>query len=157
MSQELYNRIIKLIIETLEVERIEVMNYSIKFCTVFIFCILFFTGCGQSYKNISHEDAARIMNSNQNALILDVRTVEEYEKKRVPGALLIPINEIKSGHLEKLPNKDQIILVYCWTGRRAEDAAKILSQNGYKYVYNFGGIVDWEGELEGSDVEEINN
>ena len=133
------------------------MNYSIKFFTALIFCTLFFTGCGQSYKNISHEDAVRIMNSGQNALVVDVRTVEEYQEKHIPGAVLIPINEIKSGRLDKLPDKNQIILVYCWTGRRAEDAAKILSQNGYKYVYNFGGIVDWEGELEGSDVEKINN
>ena len=124
------------------------MNCSIKFFTALIFCILFFTGCGQSYKNISHEDAVRIMNSGQNALVVDVRTVEEYENKHIPGAVLIPINEIKNGRLEKLPDKNQILLLYCWTGRRSEDAAKILSQNGYKYVYNFGGIVDWEGELE---------
>ena len=129
------------------------MRFSIKFFTALIFCTVFFTGCGQSYKNISHEDAARIMNSGQNALILDVRTVEEYEKKHIPGAVLVPIDQIKNGRFDKLPDKNQIILVYCWTGRRAEDAAKILSQNGYKYVYNFGGIVDWQGELEGSEVE----
>lgn len=133
------------------------MSFSIKFFTAFIFCTLIFTGCGQSYKNISHEDAVRIMNSEKNALVVDVRTLEEYEKKHISGALLIPIEEIKSGSLEKLPDKEQIILVYCWTGRRAEDAAKILSQKGYKYVYTFGGIVDWEGELEGSEVEGIKN
>ena len=97
------------------------------------------------------------MNSGQNALVLDVRTVEEYEKKHIPGAVLVPIDQIKNGRFDKLPDKNQIILVYCWTGRRAEDAAKILSQNGYKYVYNFGGIVDWQGELEGTEVEGVKN
>jgi len=133
------------------------MKFSIKFFAALIFCTVLFTGCGQSYKNISHEDAARIMNSGQNALVLDVRTVEEYEKKHIPGAVLVPIDQIKNGRFDKLPDKNQIILVYCWTGRRAEDAAKILSQNGYKYVYNFGGIVDWQGELEGTEVEGVKN
>ena len=129
------------------------MNLSTKFITALIFCTILFTGCGQSYKNISHEDAVRIMKSGQNAIVVDVRTVDEYEKRHVPGAVLVPIDQIKNGRFDKLPNKDQILLVYCWTGRRAEDAAKILSQNGYKYVYTFGGIVDWEGELEGSEID----
>lgn len=118
-----------------------------------IFTALFITGCGQSYKNISQEDAVRIMNSGKEFVLLDVRTPEEYEKKHIPGALLLPIDEIKKGNLDSLPDKNKIILVYCWTGRRAEDSAMILFNKGYNYVYNFGGLVDWTGEVEGSEVD----
>ena len=111
------------------------------------------TGCGQSYKNISQEDAVRIMKSGQEFILLDVRTPEEYEKRHIPGALLLPIDEIKKGNFDSLPDKNKIILVYCWTGRRAEDAAMMLFNNGYNYVYNFGGLVDWTGEVEGSEVD----
>ena len=111
------------------------------------------TGCGQSYKNISQEDAARIMKSGQEFILLDVRTPEEYEKRHIPGALLLPIDEIKKGNFDSLPDKNKVILVYCWTGRRAEDAAMMLFNNGYNYVYNFGGLVDWTGEVEGSEVD----
>lgn len=118
-----------------------------------VFTTLFITGCGQSYKNISQEDAVRIMNSGKEFVLLDVRTPEEYEKKHIPGALLLPIDEIKKGNLDSLPDKNKIILVYCWTGRRAEDSAMILFNKGYNYVYNFGGLVDWTGEVEGSEVD----
>ena len=118
------------------------------------FVTIFFTGCAQGYKNISQEDALRIMNSGKEVVILDVRTPEEYEKKYIPGAVLLPIDEIKKGNFELLPDKNKIILVYCWTGRRAEDSAAILADNGYKYVYNFGGLVDWTGPVEGSEVHD---
>ena len=117
-----------------------------------IFMTTFLTGCGQAYKSIAQEDALRIMNSGQNVVVLDVRTPEEYEKKHIPGAVLLPIDEIKKGNLSLLPDKNKIILVHCWTGRRAEDAAAILVNRGYKYVYNFGGLVDWTRPVEGSEV-----
>jgi len=117
-----------------------------------IFVTIFFTGCAQGYKNISQEDALRIMNSGKEVVILDVRTPEEYEKKHIPDAVLLPIDEIKKGNLELLPDKNKIILVYCWTGRRAEDSAAILADKGYKYVYSFGGLVDWTGPVEGSEI-----
>ena len=119
-------------------------------CTILM--TVLFTGCGQAYKNIAQEDALRIMNSGQAVIVLDVRTPEEYEKKHIPGAVLLPIEEIKKGNFELLPDKNKIILVHCWTGRRAEDAAAILVNSGYKYVYSFGGLVDWTGPVEGSEV-----
>ena len=127
-------------------------NFLAGLLAVFFMSTLF-TGCGQSYKNIRQEDALRIMNSGQEIVILDVRTPEEHEKKHIPGAVLLPIDEIKKGNLELLPDKNKIILVYCWTGRRAEDSAAMLTAKGYKYVYNFGGLVDWIGPIEGSEVE----
>ena len=74
------------------------------------------------------------------------------KKKHIPHSILLPIEEIKNGNVaEVLPDKNQKILVYCWTGRRAEDAAAILFNMGYKNVVNLGGIVDWTGELEGDE------
>ena len=107
------------------------------------------TGCTPNYQAISHEDAQEILAQEKNYILLDVRTLGEYEKKHIPNAVLLPIEEIKRGNVaEVLPDKNQKILLYCWTGRRAEDAAAILFNMGYKNVVNLGGIVDWTGELE---------
>ena len=124
------------------------------FAAVFLLSIaILFTGCGgNGYKHITQEDALRIMKANPDAIILDVRTREEYDKKHIPNALLVPIDDLRGGDFRKLPNKAATILVYCWTGRHAEDAAKILSDNGYKNVYEFGGLVDWTGAVKGSEV-----
>lgn len=111
-------------------------------------------GCGgDSYEHITHEDAQRIIKANPDAIILDVRTPEEYEKKHIPGAVLLPIEDIRGGKLSKLPDKDATILIYCWTGRRAEDSAELLIKRGYTKVYEFGGLVDWTGPVEGEEVK----
>ena len=114
-----------------------------------------FSGCGgtaASYKHLSADEAIKIMQTEKNILILDVRTREEYDKKHIPNAVLLPIEELRKGNFEPLKDKNQKILIYCWTGRRAEDSAQILADNGYKNVYEFGGLVDWTGEVEGTEV-----
>lgn len=123
------------------------------FAAVFLLSLtIFFTACGKVDPHITHDDAKRMMNSEPTAIILDVRTPEEFDKKHIKGALLVPIDELQNGNFSALPDKDATILIYCWTGRRAEDAAKILIDNGYKKVFEFGGLVDWTGEVEGSEV-----
>lgn len=113
-----------------------------------------FAGCGSEYKHLSQKEALEIMRSEKDYVILDVRRQDEYDKKHIKGAMLLPIEELKRGNFAaKLPNKDQTILVYCWTGRRAEDSAAILSNAGYTNVYDFGGLVDWTGETEGEDFD----
>lgn len=110
-------------------------------------------GCGGlTYKHLTHEEAQKMIEEKPDAIILDVRTQEEYDKKHIPNAVLLPIEDLKNGNFSKLPDKNATILVYCWTGRRAEDAAVILADNNYKNVYEFGGIVDWSGKLEGSEI-----
>lgn len=117
-------------------------------------CSLFFSGCGgNGYKHITQDEAQAMIASSPDVIILDVRTPEEYEKKHIPGALLLPIDDLRAGDFSKLPDKDAMILVYCWTGRRAEDSAKILVEHGYKHVYEFGGLVDWTGEVEGTELK----
>ena len=126
-----------------------------RFAVVFLLSVIAFlcVGCGENgYKHITHEEAQRIMKANPDAIILDVRTPEEYQKKHIPGSLLLPIENIRSGNLSKLPDKDAMILIYCWTGRRAEDSAEYLLKRGYTKIYEFGGLIDWTGPVEGDDV-----
>ena len=124
------------------------------FAAVFLLCLTLFicNGCGaESYKHITHEDAQRIMQTNPDAIIVDVRTREEYDKEHIKNALLVPLDDLRNGDFSKLPDKNATLLVYCRTGRRSVNAAEILAQNGYKKVYEFGGIVDWTGDVEGDE------
>ena len=110
-------------------------------------------GCGTvEPKHLTHDEARAMMSSNPNAIIVDVRAQDEYDKKHIPGALLVPIDDLKAGDFSKLPDKNATLLVYCWTGRRAEDAAKILADKGYKNVYDFGGLINWTGKVEGHEA-----
>ena len=111
-------------------------------------------GCGgASYKHVTHDEARKIISENSDAVILDVRTPEEFDKKRIQGALLLPLEDLKEGKFDSLPtDKNATILTYCRTGRRAEEAAGIIAGKGYKNVYEMGGIIDWAGPFEGAEV-----
>ena len=114
------------------------------------------TACGQNtekdreavYMNITAEEAKRIMDSEEGYLILDVRTQEEYDEGHIPGAILIPDYEITEKAEEVLTDKDQLILVYCRSGRRSKLAAEALVELGYTNIKEFGGIIDWPYEIE---------
>lgn len=120
---------------------------------VIIFAALLMTGCGgSSYAHLTHDEAQRLIAADQNIILLDVRKPDEYEKKHIPNAVLLPIEELREGNFSALPDKEQKIIIYCWTGRRAEDAAEILTEAGYTKVYEMGGIVDWKGSVVGTDI-----
>ena len=109
-------------------------------------CVTLCAGCtSKGYEIISGEEAAQQMEKG-GCLVVDVRTAVEYETAHIPGAVLVPLDDIRDGKLDALPDKDQLLLLYCYTGRRAEDAAALLADAGYKNVRSFGGIVDWTGE-----------
>ena len=111
-------------------------------------------GCGESnYVKISHDEARKMIAENKDAIILDVRTPEEFEKNHIPNALLVPLNDLRNRNFSSLPDKDATIIIYCRTGRRSEEAAKILINEGYKNVYDMGGIVDWTGSVSGTDIK----
>ena len=118
-----------------------------------IFSMIFLTVGSKGYEHLDEDEAVEMMKNNPDIIILDVRTQAEYEKRHIPGALLVPIEKLREGDFSALPDKDKTILVYCWTGRRAEDSAKILSENGYENVYEFGGLVTWTGEVEGEETD----
>ena len=98
--------------------------------------------------NIPAEEAKQIMDSEEGYIILDVRTQEEYDQGHIPGAILIPDTEIKAKAEEVLTDKDQLILVYCRSGRRSKLAAEALVELGYTNIKEFGGFIDWPYEVE---------
>ena len=100
-----------------------------------------------TYEQISGKEAKELMNSRTDYVIIDARTQSEYETGHIPGAILIPEYEIADRAESELPNKDQLILVYCRSGRRSKIAAEELVKLGYTNVKEFGGINDWEYEV----------
>jgi rhodanese-related sulfurtransferase len=101
-----------------------------------------------TYMNITAEEAKRIMDIEEGYIILDVRAQEEYDESHIPGAILIPHTEIEARAEEVLTDKDQLILVYCRSGRRSKIAAEALVELGYTNIKEFGGIIDWPYEVE---------
>jgi len=100
------------------------------------------------YMNITPQEAKSLMDSESGYIILDVRTQEEYDERHIPGAVLIPDYEIAQRAGAELPDKDQLILVYCRSGRRSKLASEILVDLGYTNIREFGGIIDWPYETE---------
>ena len=97
----------------------------------------------ESYVTITAEAAKHIMDTEEEVVILDVRTPEEYNEGHIPGAVLLPNTEISSRADEVLADKSQLILVYCRSGRRSKMAAEELASMGYSNIKDFGGILDW--------------
>ena len=100
------------------------------------------------YVNITPQQAKEIMDSQEDYMILDTRTQEEYDAEHIPGAILIPYDEILEKAETVLTDKDQLILVYCRSGRRSKLAAEDLVKLGYSNIKEFGGIIDWPYETE---------
>ena len=105
-------------------------------------------GCAPkySYTQISMEEAIAIMEENTDYILLDVRTPEEFAELHIPGAINVPNETIGTEEISQLPNKEQLILVYCRSGNRSKQASEKLAALGYTNVYEFGGIIDWPGE-----------
>ena len=124
----------------------------------FLIALLTFTlplgcvGCSDSgsafYDQISGGEAKALMDSEEGYVILDVRTQEEYEQGHIPGAIVISHEEIAEKVEEVLTDKDQLILVYCRSGRRSKIASEALVELGYTNIKEFGGIIDWPYEVE---------
>ena len=118
--------------------------------------MILFTACGQEtennreavYLNITAKQAKELMDTQEGYVILDTRTQEEYDAGHIPGAILIPYDEILEKAEGTLKDKDQLILVYCRSGRRSKLAAADLVKLGYTNIREFGGIIDWPYETE---------
>mgnify|MGYP003520756438 CR=1 FL=1 len=100
-----------------------------------------------TYEQISGEDAKRLMDTETDFIIVDARTEEEFNEGHIEGAILIPEYEISERAEKELPDKEQMILVYCRSGRRSKIASQALADLGYTNVKEFGGIIDWEYEI----------
>ena len=129
--------------------------------TILLTALLFLTGCAQNtesaqesegtqeavYMNITQEEAKNIMDTQEGYIILDTRAQDEYDEGHIPGAIVIPHDEILEKAEEILTDKDQLILVYCRSGRRSKLAAEDLVALGYTNIKEFGGIIDWQYEV----------
>ena len=123
---------------------------------ILFLAVMLLTACGQDkendqgavYVNITAEEAKQLMDSEEGYIILDVRTQEEYDRGHIPGAIVISHEEIAEKAEDVLTDKDQLILVYCRSGRRSKLAAEALVELGYTNIKEFGGIIDWPYEVE---------
>lgn len=114
-----------------------------------ILCLLLCACTDQvSYKSISMDQAIEQMKQEEDYIILDVRTMEEYHQGHIPNAICLPLDEIEQKTKEVVPNKNICIFVYCRSGNRSQKASKKLSEMGYVRIYEIGGIHDWKGEIE---------
>ena len=118
-----------------------------------LMALLLLSGCAaqaqkeQSYRQINMDEAIAMMEAESDYIILDVRTPEEFSEKHIPGAINVANETIGSKEIPELPDKDQMILVYCRSGNRSKQASEKLIALGYTNIVEFGGINDWPGEV----------
>ena len=109
--------------------------------------VLLLNSCGASYTKISQDEAMQMMQEQEDYLIVDVRRPDEFAEGHIAGAINVPNEDITDEMPELLPDKDQVLLIYCRSGNRSKDASQKLADMGYTKVYEFGGINTWEGEI----------
>ena len=128
------------------------MTRRILIIGIMLFGIFTLAGCAAKketegetggYRKITAEEAKDMMDSEDEIIIVDVRTRKEYEEKHIEGAVLIPNEEIGDEMPDELSDKEQTILIYCRSGNRSRQAAEKLAGMGYENIYDFGGINDW--------------
>ncbi len=118
---------------------------------ILLVTLMLLTGCAArpstgTYRQITAQEAAELMESETGYIVLDVRTPQEYAERHIPGAINIPNEIIGTEEIKELPNKKQLILVYCRSGNRSKQASEKLVKLGYTNIVEFGGIIDWPGE-----------
>ena len=114
---------------------------------------LMFTGCAgtsnnqtNTYRQISMDEAVDMMAQETGYIILDVRRLDEFAAGHIPGAINVANESIGTAKIPELPDKNQLIMVYCRSGRRSKEASEKLVKLGYTNIVEFGGILDWKGE-----------
>ena len=105
-----------------------------------------------TYQTITPQEAQQMLQDQPDAILLGVRTQEEYDTQHIEGATLLTDSDIAEHAADVLPDKDAVILVYCRSGRRSAASSQQLAELGYTNVYDFGGIIDWPyGVVTGSN------
>ena len=116
--------------------------------------VIVLSACGSSsdssaaYTQLSQDEAISMMEENSDYVILDVRPQEEYNEGHIPDAICVPNETIGDKRPEELKDLDQMLFVYCRSGRRSKEASQKLADIGYTKVYEFGGIKTWPYEVE---------
>ena len=115
---------------------------------------LMFTGCAgtsnnqtNTYRQITMDEAVDMMAQETGYIILDVRRPDEFAEGHIPNAINVPNESIGTVEIPELPDKNQLIMVYCRSGRRSKEASEKLVELGYTNIVEFGGILDWKGEI----------
>jgi len=127
---------------------------KIKRLLPFILSLMLLSACSapssskDGYRQISMDEAVKMMRDEKDYIILDVRRPDEYAAGHIPGAINVPNEDIGTAEIAELPDKSQRILVYCRSGRRSKEASAKLVKLGYTNVVEFGGIQDYKGEIE---------
>lgn len=121
-----------------------------------LMALLLLSGCAtqsakKTYRQITMEEAVTMLEEETGYIILDVRTAEEYSEKHIPGAINIANESIGTEDIPELPDKDQLILVYCRSGNRSKQASEKLVKLGYTNIVEIGGINSWPGETVAGD------
>ena len=116
-----------------------------------LMALLLLSGCAtqsakKTYRQITMEEAVTMLEEETGYTILDVRTAQEYSEKHIPGAINIANESIGTEDIPELPDKDQLILVYCRSGNRSKQASEKLVKLGYTNIVEIGGINSWPGE-----------
>ena len=115
---------------------------------------LMFTGCAgtsnnqtKTYRSITMDEAVAMMEQETGYIILDVRRPDEFAAGHISNAINVANETIGTAEIPELPDKDQLIMVYCRSGRRSKEASEKLVKLGYTNIVEFGGILDWKGEI----------
>lgn len=120
-----------------------------------LLCIffIFHAGCaavsGEWPQAVSPAEASKMLEKETDAVLLDVRTEDEFDSGHIPGSILLPLGDIKDKISNVIPDKDTIVIIYCRSGNRSKTAAELLVELGYKRVYDLGGIIGWPYEITG--------
>ena len=101
----------------------------------------------KKYQSISPQEAKKVMESDKNILLIDVRTLEEYRGNHIPNSHSVPLDNLSIGIEKLVPNKDTKLILYCQSGARSNVACNQLVKLGYTNISNLGGIMSWPYEI----------
>lgn len=128
----------------------KVVNRIGKIMVAAVVSAICLSGCassgGAEYRQVDMNEAVEMMENEKNYIILDVRTEQEFEEQHIPNAINVPNETIGTKEISELPDKEQLLMVYCRSGNRSKQASEKLVEIGYSNIVEFGGIKDWPGE-----------
>ena len=127
---------------------------------IFIIVSLLLTGCAENpapadlpdqtvkatVQDITPEEAKTRLDSEEEIILLDVRTQEEFDQGHIADALLLPVDQLSAKASEVIPDLEAVYFVYCRSGSRSGAAAAMMVEMGYQNVFDLGGILDWPYE-----------
>lgn len=128
----------------------KVVNRIEKIMVAAVVSVICLSGCassgGAEYRQVDMNEAVEMMENEKDYIILDVRTEQEFEEQHIPNAINVPNETIGTKEILELPDKEQLIMVYCRSGNRSKQASEKLVKIGYSNIVEFGGMKDWPGE-----------